>query len=310
VSRRPAAARTALFLLLALAAAAPARGGEPLGVCLEANLPPWSSHDQSGSGGFDPAVATAVARRLGRETALLWFRAERDEDKSTTLSANALLSDGVCRLVGGYPLIAGALGKPGTAFARLPDYEGAGSDRRRATALGTLVPSRGYQLAALTIVLGPRAAAARIGGLDDLAGRRLGVDAGTLADAVLMLFENGRFADRITHIVPGSGQLLPRLEAGDYDAALVELRRFDAYRARHPDTKLSLSGYYPPVGFNMGFVGLSTEQELIAQVDRAIAEMLHSGELAALARAAGVTYLPPREPNVASDPTFADLGRK
>jgi ABC-type amino acid transport substrate-binding protein len=310
VSRPPAAARAALFLLFAFGAGVPAHGGEALGVCLDANLPPWSSHDDRRSGGFDPAVAAAVARRLGRETALRWFRTERDEDSSTTLSANALLSDGVCRLVGGYPLIAGALGKPGTAFARLPDYAGARSDRRRAIALGTLVPSRGYQFAALTIVLASRVAAARIGGLEDLAGMRLGVDAGTLADAVLMLFGNGRFADRITHLVAGSGQLLPRLEAGDYDAALVELRRFDAYRALHPDTRLTLSGYYPPVGFNMGFVGLSTEQQLLAEVDQAIAELLQSGELAALARAAGVTYLPPREPNIAADPTLADFSRR
>ena len=143
----------------------------------------------------------------------------------------------------------------------------------------------------MTIVLGPAAASARIADLSDLKGLRLGVESGTLANAVLMLFGDGRFADQITHVVPGRDELLPRLEKGDYDATLISLRRFDAYRAEHPETKLVPSGYYLPIGFNMGFVGLSTDRDLIEKVNRSIAEMLDSGELSALARAAGVTYL-------------------
>jgi hypothetical protein len=51
--------------------------------------------------------------------------------------------------------------------------------------------------------------------------------------------------------------LFPRLEAGEADATLVPVHRFDAYRIEHPDTKLAPSGYFLPVGFNMGFVGLA-----------------------------------------------------
>jgi hypothetical protein len=46
---------------------------------------------------------------------------------------------------------------------------------------------------------------------------------------------------------------------------------------------------------------------LIEQVDRAIAEMLEEGELPALARTGGVTYLPPRPPNVSPEVTLTDL---
>ncbi len=237
-------------------------------------------------------------------------RDQADEDFSTTLAANALLSDRVCQLVGGYPLFESALGEPGTKFARLPDYDGAKpSDRGRSIALGILVPSRSYQFAAMTIVLGPAAASARISDLSDLKGLRLGVESGTLANAVLMLFGDGRYADQITHLVPGRDELLPRLEKGDYDATLVALRRFDAYRAEHPQTKLVPSGYYLPIGFNIGFVGLSTDRDLIEKVDRSIAEMLDKGELSALARAAGVTYRPPRQPNVSADVKLSDLRR-
>jgi ABC-type amino acid transport substrate-binding protein len=308
VTRGSAAALA--FALLAFAAGSPASGEEALRVCLDAKVPPWSFHDARQSGGFDAAVADAVAGRLGRKLTLRWFETKLDQDSSTTLGVNALLSDGVCQLVGGYPLFASALGAPEPKIARLPDYEGAKpSDRRRSVALGILVPSHGYQFAAMTIVLGPAAASARITDLADLKGLRLGVESGTLANAVLMLFGDGRYADQITHIVPGRDELLPRLEKGDYDATLVALRRFDAYRAEHPQTKLVPSGYYPPIGFNMGFVGLSTDRDLIEKVNRSINEMLDKGELGALARAAGVTYRPPRQPNVSADITLSDLRR-
>jgi ABC-type amino acid transport substrate-binding protein len=288
----------------------PACGEEVLRVCLDANVPPWSMNDSAKSGGFDSAVADAVAKRIGRQLALQWFETKPDPDDSTMLAADALLSDRRCRLVGGYPMVESALGKPGMRSARLPDFAGARpTDRGRSIELGTLVPSRAYHFAALTIVLGAAAASARITDLANLEGIKLGVEGGTLADATLMLFGDGRFVNQITHVVTGRGELLPRLEKGEYDATLVELRRFDAYRATHPETKLSPSGYYFPIGFNIGFVGLSTDRDLIDQVDQAIGEMLESGELPALARTAGVTYQPPRQPNVSPEVTLTDLRR-
>jgi ABC-type amino acid transport substrate-binding protein len=288
----------------------PVHGQEVLRVCLDADVPPWSVHEGINSGGFDVTVADAMARRIGRKLAVQWFETERDRDSSTTLTANALLSDRRCRIVGGYPLVESTLGEPAMKSARMPDFEGARpSDRRRSIELGTLIPSRAYHFAALTVVLGPTAAPAQITTLASLDGIKLGVEGGTLADAALMLFDDGRLVNQITHVIPGRGEILLRLEQGQYDAALVELRRFDAYRATHPETKLTPSGYYSPIGFNIGFVGLSTDRDLMDQVDQAIGEMLEGGELPALARAAGVTYLPPRPPNVSSDVKLSDLSR-
>ena len=296
--------------LLAAGWAAQACGQEALRVCLDANVPPWSMHHGDESGGFDLRVADAVARRIGRNLAVRWFETERDRDSSTILAVNALLSDGRCRLVGGYPLIESTLGTPNVKSARMPDFEGAGAtDRRRSVALGTLVPSPAYHFAALTVVLGTAVASAESSDLASLAGIRLGVEGGTLADATLMLFGGGRLVDQITHVVPGRSELLPRLEQGEYDAALVELRRFDAYRGRNPATQLKASGYYAPVGFNIGFVGLATERGLLDEVNKANADLLAEGELPALAQKAGVTYLPPHEPNVSPDVDLADLRR-
>ena len=307
-SRRSAAMFGAALLFVA-GLAEPACGEEVLRVCLDANVPPWSMYDGTKGGGFDWAVADAVAKRVGRQLAVQWFETKPDPDDSTTLAADALLSDRRCRLVGGYPLVESALGKPGMKSARMPDFVGARpTDRGRSIELGTLLPSRAYHFVALTVVLGP-AASARITDLASLEGIKLGVEGGTLADAILMLFGDGRFVDQITHIVPGRGELLPRLEQGQYDATLVELRRFDAYRATHPGTKLTPSGYYFPIGFNIGFVGLSVDRNLIEQVDRVITDMLEEGELPVLARTAGVTYLPPRQPNVSPEVTLTDLRR-
>jgi ABC-type amino acid transport substrate-binding protein len=300
----------AAALLVVAGLAEPARGEEVLRMCLDANVPPWSVYDGAKGGGFDWAVADAVAKRIGRQLALQWFETKSDPDDSTTLAVDALLSDRRCQLVGGYPLVESTLGKPGMKSARMPDFVGARpTDRGRSIELGTLVPSRAYHFAALTVVLGAAAASARITDLASLDGIRIGIEGGTLADAILMLFGDGRFVNQITHVVPGRGELLPRLEKAEYDATLVELRRFDAYRAAHPETKLTPSSYYFPTGFNIGFAGLSVDRDLIEQVDRAIAEMLEEGELPALARTAGVTYLPPHQPNVSPEVTLTDLRR-
>ena len=134
-------------------------------------------------GGFDLAVSALLAKKLDRDLAIQWFETERDLDKDPTLEANALLSDGHCRLIGGYPLYADALGKPEAEKARLPDYDGAKpADRRRWIALGVLAPTRAYHFAPLAVVLGGAALGKKIEHLGDLAGVRLGIEQGTLGD--------------------------------------------------------------------------------------------------------------------------------
>ncbi|HYB83385.1 MAG TPA: hypothetical protein VED43_17465, partial [Mycobacterium sp.] len=153
MGRRVPACLPAAALLLIATAVAPAFGQDTLRVCLNQDVPPYSVHRNNADSGFDLAVAEAVARRLGRSLTVQWFESKLDEDSSSALEANALLSDGRCDLVGGYPLIKDALGKPGFETARLPDFEGAKpSDRRRRVTLGTLVPTKPYHLAALTVV--------------------------------------------------------------------------------------------------------------------------------------------------------------
>jgi ABC-type amino acid transport substrate-binding protein len=282
----------------------------PLRVCLNEQLPPFSVRSKEGGSGFDFAIAAVLAKRLNRHLTVQWYESKLDEDSSTTIEANALLSDGRCDLVAGYPLIKDALGKPGLETARLPDFAGARpADRRRRVTLGTLTATTPYHFDGFAVVLGAKANDRRIAAIADLEGLNLTIEAGTLGDAVLMTFNHGRLVSSIAHVVPGRGELFPRLEGGEADATLIPVHRFDAYRIQHPDTKLTLSGYYLPIGFNMGFVGLGSDPQLIAQASAAIDAMLKDGEPAVLAALAHMTYLPPREPYILDHLTMSDLAK-
>lgn len=273
---------------------------DTLRVCLDEDLPPLSVHHRGKPGsGFDVALAHAVAERLGRQLEIQWFESKLDEDSSPSLEANALLSDGRCSLVGSYAFTQDSLVVPGVKTAKLPDFDGATrDDRRRRVPLGVLAHSRPYMFSALTIVLGTQAQARTIAGIGDLAGLRIAIESGTLADAILMTFEKGRLIDDITHVVPGRDDLLGALQDGKFDATLVDSRRFDAYRAAHADAGIKGSGYLYPIGANRGYVGLASNPELITAVDKVLTDLQVNGQLDKLGEAAGLTYLPPREPTI------------
>jgi ABC-type amino acid transport substrate-binding protein len=289
-------------VLLATAAAARA-DDDPLKVCLDENLPPLSMHQRGKpDSGFDVALAQAVAGRLGRPLRIQWFESKLDESSSPALEANALLSDGRCTLVGSYALTRGSLKVPGVKTAKLPDFEGATrDDRRRRVPVGVLAPSQPYVYSPLTVVLGEKARGRKISGVGDLAGLRIAIESGTLGDAILMTFENGRLIDHITHLVPGRHDLLGALNGGEFDATLLDLSRFDAYRVGHPDSSLAASGYYYPIGVNRGYVGLASDPALIAAVNKVLSDLQAAGTIADLAKAAGLTYLLPVQPAILGD---------
>jgi ABC-type amino acid transport substrate-binding protein len=287
----------AMFSMIATTAQA---AEDPLKVCLDEDRPPFSSHHRGKPGsGFDVTLAQAIADRLGRPLKIQWFESKLDEDSSPQLEANALLSDGRCSLVGGYALTVDSLAAPGVKTARFPDFEGATrDDRRRRVELGVLSPSHPYIYSPLTVVVGPKARGRKISDIGDLAGWRLAIESGTLGDAILMSFDKGRLINNITHLVPGRHDLLGALDRGDYDATLLDLARFDAFRATHPDSPLSATGYYYPIGANRGYVMLASEPALLAAVNKALSDLQAEGKIADFGKQAGLTYLPPREPAI------------
>jgi ABC-type amino acid transport substrate-binding protein len=302
----------AAFAWAAVATMPAAAAGDVLRVCLDEDLPPLSVHHRGKpASGFDVALAQAIAQRLGRPLEIQWFESKLDEDSSPSLETNALLSDGRCSLVGGYGLTTDSLVAPGLKTAKLPDFEGAtGPDHRRRVPLGVLMPSNPYIYSTLTVVLGPKAADHRVAGIGDLAGLRIGIESGTLADALLMTFDDGKLIDNITHLVPTRDDLMGTLERGELDASLVDMRRLDAYRASHPDTKLTASGYFYPIGINRGYVGLASNPALLAEINTALSVLQADGTVAKLAEAAGVSFLAPREPVILGDAMMKALHQK
>ena len=142
----------------------------------------------------------------------------------------------------------------------------------------------------------------RIAGVGDLAGLRIGIESGTLADAILMTFGNGRLIDDITHLVPGRRRSARyRSNAATSTQRCSTCAGFDAYRAAHPDTRLAGSGYYYPIGANRGYVGLASDPDLLVAVNKALTDLQAAGTLARFGQAVGLTYLPPREPAILGD---------
>lgn len=305
--RRSPAAICACALLAAGLSAIPDRhavaADDVLKVCLDEDLPPASVHKRGKpDSGFDVLLAQAVAKTLQRPLHIQWFETRLDEDSDPALEANALLSDGRCALLGGYPLTKNSLVVPGVKTAKLPDFDGATrDDRRRRIELGVLTPTRPYIYSALTVVLGSKARDRHVANLGDLKDLRIGIESGTLADAILMNFDKGRLIDQITHLVPGRSDLLGALDRGELDATLVDTRRVDAWRATHPDSNLAASGYYYPIGANRAYVGLAGDGALIDAVNKALSELEASGTIEQLAKTSGLTYLKPREPIVLGD---------
>src|SRR5260370_34487655 len=105
-----ASACVAATVLAAMSVTASRAGDETLKICLEEDLPPLSAHHRGQpDSGFEVALARAVAEKLNRPLKIQWFESKLDEDSSTSLEANALLSDGRCGLVGGYDFETGSL---------------------------------------------------------------------------------------------------------------------------------------------------------------------------------------------------------
>jgi ABC-type amino acid transport substrate-binding protein len=282
----------------AAATGLPALADAPLRVCLQADDPPLSSRRSGEAGGFDVAVTKLIAERLGRPLEIQWFTTRDDPDSNPVTEADALLSDGHCMLVAGYPLVADQLGRPRAGTGKLPPFEGSNADdRRRWIGLGELVPTHPYRFDAITVALSPARADRSVHSLSDLKDLRVGVVIHGLPDLIGMSYQAGLLAERIVHFNQ-SRAVFAQLESGDIDAALVDQRELDAWRLAHSETRATATGYRHSIGFNIGFVGLATSGTLIGRVDSILADLLARGSLIEIAQASALTYFPPRLPEV------------
>jgi ABC-type amino acid transport substrate-binding protein len=294
----------------------PALAEPPLHVCLQADDPPLSSRRSGEANGFDVALAKLIAGGLDRPLEIQWFTTRDDPDSNPVTEADALLSDGHCALVAGYPLVADKLGRPRAATGRLPPFERAKpEDRRRWINLGEIVATRAYRFDAITVALSParaerpvaRPVGSPVQSLADLRDLKTGVVIHGLPDLIAMTYRDGQLAEHVVHF-DQSHALFTQLESGDIDAALIGQRELDAWRMVHPATHVAATAYTHSIGFNIGFVGLATSGALIERVDAILADLLTDGSLVAIAQTSGLTYFPPRTPDVSPGVSLGALG--
>lgn len=143
----------AALAIVAIGWFGPARADAPLTICLDRAAAAAGSAPEVRN--FDLDVARDVGRRISREIAVQWFESSLDGDHNPEREMNALLSDGRCQLVPGYPLTTRVIGSPGVDRSRLPDFDGAKpGDRRRLVQLSDLTASRAYRFDPFVIVRG------------------------------------------------------------------------------------------------------------------------------------------------------------
>lgn len=271
---------------------------EPLSICVAEKNPPYAARAKGVATGFDVRLAEAVAAELKRPLKLMWYEIEVEKESSPALEVNALLSAGLCDLAASYVLYEPGLGAPSMPTARPPDHDGAKPKRQRAwVKLGPLIASDPYQASVLTVVLRPGLDAASVGSLADLQAMRIGTVSGSLAGAILMLYRNGLLQNKVVSL-GWRDDPLQELEAGKFDAALIELNRLDAYRSAHPATRIAPTAFLLPFRFNLGFAALESKRDLIESVNAILRGLQAQGRLSEFARDAGLTYVPVRAPLV------------
>ena len=295
--RRFITAGIALAGAIAVAMAAVPAAGAELKVCLEEDSPPYSYKFGKKKGGFDYDVSMELASRLGRSLTVQWFETENDEENIPKLEANALLSAPLCHLIGGYPLLESALGGSQHQTFRLPDHDGQKrSERGKLIKLRVVTASNPYNRMVYAAIVGP-AIKGPVKTLNDLKGVRIMSEVATLPSYLLMRHDNGTLVDNTEHISPWK-KLFKQLDAGKADATLVGLHRYERYRFRNPETKLRFAGYTAPLGFNLGFAALTSSKDLLAQVNKTLADMTADGTLEKLASKNSMTLVAPQKPNV------------
>ena len=270
-----------------------------LTACLARNAGAISGRRTGGGAGIDYRLSAALAQRLGLGLKVEWYESEVGEESDPVTETYAMLAYPLCDVVGSHPRYVPAVGAPSTRTAALPRWHGMPTEIDAETgrqvdrhlphvALAPITVSAPYMRAEIGLVY--RAAEAEPRGLDDLDGRRLAVQQGTLSGSVATMAG----VEPIVTFNPGA-RFLWHLETGEADVAIADVTAFDGHRRHNPVSTLKLAAWRHPVGFDIGLALLEGKPALKAALDQGIADLMRSGALATMAKEEGVTYAPPRE---------------
>lgn len=278
-----------------------------LTACVARNGGVMSSARHNGGTGLDYGVVKALAEALKLELKVTWFESEQEEESDPVKETYALLAHGLCDVVPGFALYASALeGLDGQRAALprwedQPDYQPLGFQ----VDLKPVVGSHPYARMEMGIVVsGP--APATFTSLADLEGRKVGVEQGTLAGILTLRQGTPAMVASAQTFNPGPA-FLWKMENGAFDAALVTVAAYDFHKRQNPITKLKLTDYRHPLGFNLGIASLQENAPLADRINVVISELVAAGAIRKIAEGYKMHYAEPRTPHVQARITLRDI---
>lgn len=272
-----------------------------LTACLDVKGGIMSTRRTKGGAGFDYEVLAAVADRLDLKLDVTWFEGDQDEFEDPIPQAYAMLSMPLCDVVAAHPVFPGADGPIPTDRAAPPRWDDQPEHWRPGNQvdLAPIRRTRPYMRAVQGMVFSDRIDFEDIDSIAALAELRVGVQQGTLGEAILRRQgPPAAMAEAIT-VAPGPN-FLWEMEKGAFDVTLTDTAAFDFHRRQNMLSKLKLGTYRHPLGVNIGLATAEKNQGLFASIDAALAALLAEGAMADLAKKARMTYTPPNnetEPN-------------
>ncbi len=289
----------------AIAAAAPAIPPVPqnelmvagtLTACLDVKGGIMSSRRTNGGAGFDYEVVKAVAERLGLELDVTWFEGEQDEFEDPIPQSYAMLSIPLCDVTAGHPVFPGADGPVPTDRAAPPRWD-AQPDHWRPGDQVNLAPirrTRPYMRAVQGIVYSNRTDVADMDDLAAIAEFKVGVQQGTLGEAILRRQgPPAAMAEAVT--VPPGPNFLWEMEKGAFDVTLTDTAAFDFHRRQNMLSRLKLGSYRHPLGVNIALATAEKNAGLRSSIDTVLEALLTEGVMGDLAKKARMTYTPPND---------------
>ena len=278
-----------------------------LTVCLPKNGGVMAQRRARGGRGLDYTLSKAVAERLGLKLYPVWYESEQEEESSPVKETYALVSVPVCDLVPGFALYETALNGIAGHRAPLPRYE----DRptfwgpEHHVDLSPVEVTRPYLRMGMGLVHREGRDPGTVRRLDDVKNLRVGLEQGTLAGTLMARQGDERTIAKAQSFNPGP-HFLWAMEQNAFDIALVTIGAYDNHAKQNAVTKLVLHPYRHPIGFNIAFAARKGTG-VAAAVDSVLEALQREGEIARLARKAGVTWDAPEAPHISPPLTMRDV---
>lgn len=282
---------------------------DTLTVCLDRKGGVMSGLRNIGGGtGLDYFLSKAIADELSYKLKVVWFEGEQDERGDPIREALAMLASGLCDVIPSFPLNETSVRpRVGERFF-IPHLVGEPYDRGPVefVNLQPISVSKPYIRIEMGIVLRSGVKEKSIHNLADLDGYKVGVEQDTLPSILISVHGTKKMLANTLTFNPGPA-FLWKMEQGIFEAALVTTTAFDTHRRSYKITKLKMTDYRHPLGLNLAYIGLKSNQSLVDKISDVLSSFLSQGMIEKFAFKNGIHFTPPKKPYVQRRLTLSDL---